>query len=114
MRTHVPQINNLVISQILRGLQLQQEQNYLAAEKDGAPSDEGCWFTARTPALNTSMLILRFYVSDEIAKRQVFDVESVFSAIGARRPRYCVTLNELLPANTHIEVLPNVMGRNIS
>jgi hypothetical protein len=34
--TDSPQINNLVISQILRGLQLQQEVNYRAAEK-GAP-----------------------------------------------------------------------------
>jgi DNA helicase HerA-like ATPase len=35
--TDSPQINNLVISQILRGLQLQQEDNYRASEKDNAP-----------------------------------------------------------------------------
>ena len=36
--TDSPQINNLVISQILRGLQLQQEQNYQATEDKGAPT----------------------------------------------------------------------------
>lgn len=52
--------------------------------------------------------------SGSARKWPVFDVEPVFSATRARRPRYWVTLNELLPANTHIEMLPNVVGRDIS
>jgi hypothetical protein len=52
--------------------------------------------------------------SGSARKRQVFDVKSVFSATGARRPWYWITLNELLPANAHIEMMPNVVGRNIS
>jgi len=35
--TGSPQVNNLVISQILRGVQLQQEDNYRATEEKGTP-----------------------------------------------------------------------------
>ncbi len=35
--TDSPQINNLVISEILRGLRLQQEENYRASEEEGKP-----------------------------------------------------------------------------
>jgi hypothetical protein len=35
--TDSPQINNLVIAEILRGLRLQQEDNYKASEREGKP-----------------------------------------------------------------------------